>query len=242
MQSRKLWLAFGLTAVLVLVVTAVAQPPDQKKLSSRGFVDQPPISVEDIVARIMRFDRNKDGKVSKDELPERMHHLIALGDTNKDGALDRDEIKKLATRLSPAQGGFGFGGGIRAGARPRPGDVKFQVRVGPGPVTGGFRRGFGPGPGADAIEGVVDDLKLPGKKKEQALAVVKAHQENVRKLLDQARADLLEKMKQVLSKEEFEDFKAALDRPRGVVGFAVGPPDIPKPTVVERKSERRGKD
>jgi hypothetical protein len=74
----------------------------------------------------------------------------------------------------------------------------------------------------DALKGVVDDLKLPAKKKDQAMAVVKAHQERVRKLLDQARADMLAKLKAILSEEEFKDFKAAMDRPRGGTVF-VGP-------------------
>jgi hypothetical protein len=55
----------------------------------------------------MTFDRNKDGKLTKKELPQRMHHLIDLGDTNKDGVLDRDELKKLAATLARAQPCFG---------------------------------------------------------------------------------------------------------------------------------------
>src|SRR5262249_56541676 len=87
-----------------------------------------------------------------------------------------------------------------------------------------------------AIEGVVEDLKLSGKQKDQALAAVKAHEENVRKLMDQARAELLEKMKEILSEEEFQDFKAALDRPRaGTTIINVGPPDAPRPGDVERR-------
>ncbi len=58
------------------------------------------LSVDDIVERIMSFDKNKDGKITKDELPERMQYLIEKGDTNKDGALDKEEIKKLAADLA----------------------------------------------------------------------------------------------------------------------------------------------
>jgi hypothetical protein len=88
----------------------------------------------------------------------------------------------------------------------------------------------------------VDDLKLSVKKKDQAMAVVKAHQENVRKLMARARAELLQKMKQVLSEEEFKDFKAALDRPRGVIGFSMGPAGVPRPADGERKLDPRQKD
>src|SRR5215510_10831162 len=141
MRRIELWLSSAPMAALVLVGAAVAQPPDQKPGPPPGLVQPARISVEDIVERIMAFDKNKDGKVTKDELPERMHDLIARGDTNKDGALDKDEIRKLATDL-PREGAFrGFGPGGRGG----PGG-------GFGPF-GGFRPGGG-------IEGALDGLKL----------------------------------------------------------------------------------
>jgi hypothetical protein len=215
-----------LVAALAIVGAAVAQPPDPRPGPLRERVRPTPISEDDIVERIMAFDKNKDGKVTKDELPERMHHLIDQGDTDKDGALDRDEVKRLVAARAAAPGGFGAGGFRVAGPGPgAPGGL------GPrgGFAAGGFAvgdaaRGFGPG--TSNIGAVVDDLKLSGPKKEQALAAVKAHEESVRKLLDQARAELLQKLKEVLSDEEFTDFKAALDRPRGGTNvITVGPRD-----------------
>jgi hypothetical protein len=49
--------------------------------------------------------------------------------------------------------------------------------------------------------------------------------------MDQARTELLQKMKDVLSEEEFKDFQAALDRPRrlGGVFLDVAPPAVPVP-------------
>jgi hypothetical protein len=58
----------------------------------------------------------------------------------------------------------------------------------------------------------LNDLKLSDKKKETAEAAVKAHGESTRKLIDLARADLLLKMKDILSDDEFKTFKAELDR------------------------------
>jgi hypothetical protein len=215
-STVKRWLTPALVAGFALAGAGLAQPPGPK-----GPAQGPGISVEDMVERLMAFDKNKDGKVTRDELPERMHHLIEMGDTNKDGALDRDEIRALATRLAAAPGGFG-------GPFPK----------GPGPgVAGGFggggtKKGFGAGGaiqiGGEAVAGVVDDLKLPPQKRDQAMAAVTAHQEHVRKLMDQARAELLEKMKEILSEEELKDFQAALDRPRGVTFFSAGPGDGPK--------------
>jgi hypothetical protein len=211
-RTVKPWLASALMAAVV-VGAAVSQPPPPKDGFTRASFPPGRLGVDDMVERIMALDKNKDGKVTKDELPERMHDLIAQGDTNKDGALDKEEIKRLATTLAAAPGGrvttVGFGGGLRVTA-PAPGI---------------------PGPRPDRAEEIVDDLKLSGKKKDQAMAAAKAHQENVRKLMDQARAELLREMKGILSAEEFEDFKAALDRPGGrpTVNFDAGPPGAPRP-------------
>jgi hypothetical protein len=181
----------ALTAALLLTGAAVAQAPDQKADAARQFSRLPPLpgglGVDDVVARLMAFDKNKDGKITRDELPERMQFLIDLGDTNKDGALDRDEIRRLAI--------------IRATSR----------------------RAFGPDFAPGSIQGVVDDLKLSGKKKDRAIAAVKAHEEKVRKLMEQARAELLQKMKEVLSEDEWKDFKAALDRPTRGATVILGP-------------------
>ncbi len=69
------------------------------------------VSADDLVERLMAYDKNGDGKVTKDELPERMHGLIEQGDRNGDGALDRDEIRRLSERGPPGGGpGGGFGG------------------------------------------------------------------------------------------------------------------------------------
>jgi hypothetical protein len=221
MRSIKTLLMSALIAPLLFVGVGLTQPPDQKQELPREFVRPAPITVDDIVERIMSFDKDKKGKVTKDDLPERMRFLIELGDTNKDGALDKEEIKTLVTTLANAPGGFG---GQRALTLDR-----VDARFVPGPrAPGGFGVGGAIRGGPGVIEGVVDDLKLPGKKKDQAMAAVKSHEEIVAKLMDQARADLLQKMKEILSAEEFEDFKAALDRPRGAT-VIVGPADGPKP-------------
>jgi hypothetical protein len=88
----------------------------------------------------------------------------------------------------------------------------------------------------------VDDLKLSAKKKDQALAAVKAHEKNIRKLMDQAHADLLKKMKEILSEEEFKDFQAALDRPRASTVIRLGPADGPGTGDVQRRIEQLQKE
>jgi hypothetical protein len=214
-KSIQRWFASAVLAGgLVLAGAGMAQqtkgPP--KTLSGLPV----PLSVDDVVERIMSFDKNKDAKVTKDELPERMHYLIEQGDSNKDGALDRDEIGKLAAKLGPAA------------------PAKFAERYMVGPAPAGFvppaserlvfeRLGIvRDSLGRDVVEGIVKDLNLSGKKKEQAMAAAKAHKENVRKLMEEARADVLAKMKEILSPEEFKEFQATLAIPprrRGVPAF-----------------------
>ena len=209
MRSIERLLLPALTAALLLPGAAVAQNPDQKADSPPQFFRQQPLpsglGVDDVVARLMAFDKNKDGKITRDELPERMQFLIDLGDTNKDGALDRDEIKKLATSRATT------------------------------------RRRVGPDFAPLGIERIVDDLKLSGNKKDRAIAAVKAHEEKVRKLMEQARAELLRKMKEILSEDEWKDFKAALDRPTRGATVILGP-DATRRLDAERRIDQLPKE
>ncbi len=63
---------------------------------------QPPAS---FVERIMGHDENHDGKVTPEELPERMRWMVQRLDMNRDGALDRGEAEAAAApraRRKPA--------------------------------------------------------------------------------------------------------------------------------------------
>jgi hypothetical protein len=175
---------------------AAVEPP-------RGGPGGRGLGADAIVERILSFDKNKDGKVTKDELPERMHDLITKGDANKDGALDRDEIKKLAAELR--RDDDPFAGGRRG---PGPGD-----KGGPKGKAGPKGRGGSPGgPPPFVFDQAVAGLKLADPKKESATEAVRGHHETVRKLNDMARADLLLHMQDILSADEFKEFKVAFDR------------------------------
>jgi len=58
------------------------------------------------------LDANKDGKLTKDELPERMADRLILADSNKDGGISQEELTKLFKLL---QGGGPFGRGQAGG-------------------------------------------------------------------------------------------------------------------------------
>jgi hypothetical protein len=174
------------------------------RLGGRG------LTTDDIVDRLLSFDKNKDGKITKDELPERMQNLIAKGDTNKDGALDRDEIRTLAADLAKERSAFAGGFGRRDGFGGRAGAVALGGPAG--------------GPTLRAIERAVDGLKLPEKKKEAASAAITAQREQDRKLTKLVRAELVLEMSDLLSAEQLTRFEATLNRLPGVGERPGGPP------------------
>lgn len=92
----------------------------------RGGEGGRPGSSDEFLDRVMSFDQDKDGKLSRKEIPERMQRMLDRGDTNKDGSLDRDELKKMFDQFQGGrrgQGGRPPGDGGRpprdGGERPR---------------------------------------------------------------------------------------------------------------------------
>jgi Ca2+-binding EF-hand superfamily protein len=55
-------------------------------------------TVDEVVNRLLQLDKNSDGQLSKDELPERMQGMLERADTNRDGFLSRDELIQVARR------------------------------------------------------------------------------------------------------------------------------------------------
>lgn len=68
-----------------------------------------PGSDGDFVTRLFQNDKNKDGKLTKDELPEALQSIFERADTNRDGAVDRKEAEVLAERIKQRGGGQGQG-------------------------------------------------------------------------------------------------------------------------------------
>tara|TARA_Y100001934_G_scaffold262743_1_gene337572 strand:- start:6643 stop:7248 length:606 start_codon:yes stop_codon:yes gene_type:complete len=87
----------------------------------------------EMVAKLMALDSNKDGKLAKDEVSGRMHAIIDRADTNKDGYADKAELTKMAQeRMGGGQGGRGGFGGRPGG---RGGEGGFGGRGGQGGGT-----------------------------------------------------------------------------------------------------------
>jgi hypothetical protein len=78
-------------------------------------IPAPGPTADDLLSMLMSFDKNKDGKLQKAEVPERQAGLFERGDTNTDGVLDTAELRKLtadqaAAPVAPPRGGRGRGG------------------------------------------------------------------------------------------------------------------------------------
>jgi hypothetical protein len=97
-----------------------------------------------IVERIMSNDKNADGKVTQEELPEAMQRIMPRADANKDGAIDKPEAEAMAATLG-RRGGFGGG-------------------------PPGAPGGFGGGPGGNVVERIMsNDKNADGKVTQEEL-------------------------------------------------------------------------
>ncbi|HKE84375.1 MAG TPA: hypothetical protein VKB50_11485 [Vicinamibacterales bacterium] len=143
---------------------------------------------DDVVARMMSFDRDHDGVISKSELPERMQPLLMRGDAGLDGTLNAAEIRTLALgtpTVSATERGFGHPGGY--------------TFVDQGEISS-----------RSHIEGALADLRLDEATNDQARAIVSAF---IEALDADASADLLEDMGKLLTPEQLADFRQkAFDR------------------------------
>jgi EF hand domain-containing protein len=143
-------------------------------------------SSNEVVARLLSFDLNQDGKVEKNELAERMRQVVARGDVDGDGALDGSELHALATTLPPRT-------------------QVFEQR---------FRYTFADQTGLSSrlhIERSLDDLRLEPSTKERALAVVHTYVEAVE---ETASADLLTWLKVVLPRDQLLEISETLSLQR----------------------------
>jgi multidrug efflux pump subunit AcrA (membrane-fusion protein) len=69
---------------------AVAKGGESKKAARKDF-------------NIMSLDQNKDGKISRDEAPERMKPMFGMMDSNGDGFLDAKEVAEVRKKFQQKQ-------------------------------------------------------------------------------------------------------------------------------------------
>lgn len=148
---------------------------------------------EDLVQRMMAFDQDKDGKLTKVEITDaRLHGLFDRSDANKDGIVTKEELASLAAKEhsdESAGGPPGFGGGP-PGFGPRGG----------GP-PGGFM-GFGR-PGEILPRMLQERLKMTPEQKSD---------------LDALQKEVDAKLDKILSAEQKMQLKQMRDRGPGGFG------------------------
>ena len=84
-----------LIGLILLSLTASAQDQTEKKKGA-AFAE---LLKGDADSFIKRFDKNKDGFLTKDELPPRLMDFFDEADTNGDGKLDKKEVEQLLQML-----------------------------------------------------------------------------------------------------------------------------------------------
>jgi hypothetical protein len=179
----------------------------------------------DPVARLLAFDKNSDGKVTREELTdERLKAYFDRTDTNRDGALTREEIQ--------AAGAEGERGTYRAGPRPE-GREGGDRRPGPafqGPPGGGFGPGapMGPGfggPGGPRFGRGFGAPPQPGQVLPEPLQQRLGLTESQKKKLAEIQRDVDSRLKKLLTEEQRKQFDEMKQGPRfGPQGFGPGGP------------------
>jgi len=194
---------YGFAVLLMLMSSAATAPAqrlsDELQAPARGGAR---VSVDDIVARLMQFDRNHDFKLAIDELPERMQTLVVRGDKSDDLMLDPREIRRM-TEVgpempvlfpSPQFGSYGFGDTGTFSSRTHIENTIEDLRLAPDANEAAKRIGAA----------FADELEAKGA----AVGTVTAHTR-----LDEARqAALADRLSSLLTVEENENFRAALAR------------------------------
>ena len=124
--------------VLATASLTLAQPPDG---GGPGQGDGPDSNVD----RMFNHDVNDDGKLGKDEVPERLQGIFTRADKDEDGFLNKDEVRAyFQTREEGQDGGRGEGRGEREGAGGREGG-RGREGGGRGGFGGRGEGGMGPG-------------------------------------------------------------------------------------------------
>ena len=176
-----------LLAPLVFSAAAVAQTRVVANNTPEAVLAK--VSPDDVVSRLLSFDRDHDGKIAKSELAERMQPMLARADANRDGALDAAEIRAIASAPpEPVGQGRSGGGGFPIRSYGFADDTSFSSR--------------------NHIDGAIEDLKLAAGTKERALAIAKAYVDGIEA---EAEADLVKDLSGVVAPEQLVALQESLE-------------------------------
>jgi hypothetical protein len=184
---RKLIVAISAASVFFAVMIAVGQGPGRE---NRGD-PQAGGGADAGVTRLLAFDKNEDGKLTKEELnDERLGRLFDRADGNHDGVVTKEELTTLIARESATVGG-GRGGPRGAGGGPDdPG--------GPGGRGPGGPGGFGgpPQPGQVLPTALQDVLRLSDKQKQELAELQKEVDARLDKILSAEQRQQLRELRE----------------------------------------------
>jgi hypothetical protein len=98
-------LVLGIATLLLMTAISDAQPGGKKEKGGKGASE----TVDEFVAKMMGFNKAKDGKLTKQELTDtRLHELFDRADTKKQGYLTRADLEAICQKESlPSSGDFG---------------------------------------------------------------------------------------------------------------------------------------
>src|SRR5579884_1061535 len=187
--------------LVALAFTADAQPPGGGKAKDAPAKDKAKdYSNSSIVTRMMAFDKNKDGKLTKDEVTdERLHRLFDMADTNKDGVVTKDELMALAAKLEAEMGEGRRGGPGFDGPPGGPGGPGPFGPGGPGGPGGRGPGGFGgppPQPGQILPPFLQERLNLTDAQKKQVEELQKEVDGRLAKILTDEQKKQLKEMRE----------------------------------------------
>lgn len=86
-------------AIVILFAIGVLSTASNELLAQ----NRPGNNRGEIIKQLKASDKNKDGKITKEELPERMRRMFSRMDTDGSGAIDAKEIEALEKRFADRQ-------------------------------------------------------------------------------------------------------------------------------------------
>ena len=171
--------------------------------------------VEPIIARVMWFDANGDGRVARVELPDRMQDVVTRGDRNGDAALDREEIRAIASSSVVV----GEGKGMPPLSRR---EIHVTERTAAGPGVGGL----------------IEDLKLPTDRRTQAFAAVAQTEADTTRTVMASLETLRDQVRALVTVEQFatldtgiQNYGTAIRRSLDPIAAPAGRPALPIPIL-----------
>ncbi len=201
---RNVWKLLLVTIGVGLAATAaIAQAPEESregapKTARNAGADKAP-AVDAMVSRMMAFDKNKDDKLTRDEMTgSRMERMFDRADANHDGVVTKEELVAWATKLvaddarnRDVRGGMGpSDGGPGAPDRRRgPGGRGFGGRG-----FGGF--GARSQPGQIMSPSIVETLKLTAQQKKAGAELQKHVDEQLGTILTAKQKQRLKDLQQ----------------------------------------------